>query len=50
MLLFLAIEAVRKKPLSQRVMEVSQGIGAALLITLIAVVSYNDVMRLFFRK
>jgi regulator of sigma E protease len=50
MLLFLAIEAVRKKPLSQRVMEISQGIGAALLITLIAVVSYNDVMRLFFRK
>jgi len=32
------------------VMEVSQGVGAALLITLIAVVSYNDVMRLFFRK
>jgi regulator of sigma E protease len=50
MLLFLAIEVVRKKPLSQKVMEVSQGIGAALLITLIAVVSYNDVMRLFFRK
>ena len=50
MLLFLAIEAVRKKPLSQRVMEVSQGIGAALLITLIAVVSYNDVMRMFFSK
>ena len=50
MLLFLAIEAVRKKPLSQRVMEISQGIGAALLIALIAVVSYNDVMRLFFRK
>jgi regulator of sigma E protease len=50
MLLFLAIEAVRKKPLSQKVMEVSQSIGAALLITLIAVVSYNDVMRLFFSK
>ena len=50
MLLFLAIEAVRKRPLSQKVMEVSQGIGAALLITLIAVVSYNDVMRLFFSK
>jgi len=50
MLLFLAIEAIRKKPLSQRVMEVSQGVGAALLITLIAVVSYNDVMRLFFTK
>lgn len=50
LLVFLAIEAVRKKPLSQKVMEVSQSIGAALLITLIAVVSYNDVMRLFFSK
>jgi len=50
MLLFLAIEAVRKRPLSQKVMEVSQAVGAALLITLIAVVSYNDVMRLFFSK
>jgi regulator of sigma E protease len=50
MLLFLVIEALRKKPLSRKVMEVSQGIGAALLITLIAVVSYNDVMRLFFSK
>ncbi len=50
MLLFLIIEALRKKPLSRRVMEVSQAVGAALLITLIIVVSYNDVMRLFFNK
>lgn len=50
MLLFLLIEAVRKKPLSRKVMEVSQSVGAALLITLIAVVSYNDVMRTFFGK
>jgi regulator of sigma E protease len=50
MLLFLAIEAVRKKPLTRKTMEVAQSIGAALLITLIAVVSYNDVMRMFFSK
>ncbi len=50
MLLFLVIEALRKKPLSRKVMEVSQAVGAALLITLIVVVSYNDVMRLFFGK
>jgi len=31
-------------------MEIAQSIGAALLITLIAVVSYNDVMRAFFSK
>ena len=50
LLVFLAIEAVRRKPLSQKVMGVAQNIGAAVLITLIAVVSYNDVMRLFFSK
>ncbi len=50
LLLFLAIEAIRKKPLSRKVMEVSQSIGAGLLITLIAVVSYNDVTRMFFSK
>jgi regulator of sigma E protease len=50
MILFLVIEAIRKKPLSRKVMEVAQSIGAGLLITLIAVVSYNDVMRMFFGK
>ncbi len=50
LLLFLAIEAVRGKPLSRAVMERAQSIGAAVLITLIAVVSYNDVMRVFFSK
>ncbi len=50
LLLFLAIEAVRKKPMSQQVMAVSQNIGAAVLISLIVVVSYNDVMRMFFSK
>lgn len=50
LILFLVIEAIRKKPLSRKVMEVSQSIGAGLLITLIAVVSYNDIMRMFFSK
>ncbi len=50
LIFFLIIEAIRKKPLSRKVMEVSQSIGAAVLITLIAVVSYNDVMRMFFSK
>jgi regulator of sigma E protease len=50
MILFLVIEAIRKKPLSRKVMEVSQSIGAGLLITLIVVVSYNDIMRMFFSK
>jgi len=50
MVLFLVIEAIRKKPLSRRTMEISQSIGAAVLIALIAVVSYNDVVRMFFSK
>jgi regulator of sigma E protease len=50
LILFLVIEAIRKKPLSRKVMEVSQSIGAAVLITLIAVVSYNDIIRMFFSK
>ena len=50
LILFLIIEAVRKKPLSRRTMEIAQSIGAGLLITLIAVVSYNDIMRMFFSK
>jgi len=50
LILFLVIEAIRRKPVSRKVMEVSQSIGAAVLITLIAVVSYNDVMRMFFGK
>ncbi len=50
MVLFLIIEAIRRRPLSRKTMEVSQSIGAAVLITLVAVVSYNDIMRMFFSK
>jgi regulator of sigma E protease len=50
LILFLVIEAIRKRPVSRKVMEVSQSIGAAILITLIAVVSYHDIMRVFFSK
>jgi regulator of sigma E protease len=50
LILFLVIEAVRRKPLSRKTMETAQGIGAAVLITLIAIVSYNDVVRMFFSK
>ncbi len=50
LILFLIIEAIRKKPFSRKVMEVSQGIGLVLLLTLIVVISYNDLMRMFFNK
>lgn len=45
-LLFLAIEKVRKKPLSERVIMVSQRIGMALLVLLMALALYNDIFRL----
>lgn len=46
-LLFLGIEAVRKKPLSERVVMVAQRIGLVLLLTLMAFAFYNDIVRLF---
>jgi regulator of sigma E protease len=49
-LLFLGIEAMRKKPLNEKVIAISQRIGLALLLTLMAVVLYNDVMRLITGK
>lgn len=50
MLLFLAVEAIRRRPLSRKTMEIAQAAGATVLIILIAIVSYNDVMRLLFSK
>jgi regulator of sigma E protease len=49
-LLFLGIEAIRRKPLSEKIISVSQKIGLALLLTLMAVVIFNDVMRLITGK
>lgn len=45
--LFLIIEKVKGSPLSRKTMEVAQTIGFALLITLIIIVSYNDILRVF---
>ncbi len=47
---FLGIEAIRGKPLSERVISVSQKVGLAILLTLMAVVFYNDFMRLITGK
>ena len=49
-LLFLGIEAIRRKPLSDKIISVSQKIGLAVLLTLMAVVIFNDVMRLISGK
>ena len=49
-LMFLGIEAIRRRPLNEKVIAISQRIGLALLLTLMAVVLYNDVMRLITGK
>ena len=45
--IFLLIEKIKGSPLSKKTMEVAQTIGFALLITLIIIVSYNDILRVF---
>jgi regulator of sigma E protease len=45
-LVFLSIEGLRRKPLSDRVMEMSQKVGIALLGSLMLFVFYNDIFRI----
>ncbi len=48
-LVFFAIEAVRRKPLSLRFRQVTQTIGLGLLLLLMVTVFYNDISRLINR-
>jgi regulator of sigma E protease len=45
-LVFYAIEAIRRRPLSQRVQEIGFQIGIALVLMLVVFVNLNDLMRL----
>ncbi len=45
-LLFLGIEAIRKKPLSDKAMMIAQRIGLAFIISLMIFAFYNDIFRL----
>lgn len=45
-LLFLAVEAIRRKPLSENVTILAQKIGLVVILTLIAFAFYNDIVRL----
>lgn len=45
-LVFLSLEAIRRRRLSERSMEISQKIGIAILGTLMIFVFYNDILRL----
>jgi len=46
-LMFFTYEAIRRKPLSQRAMEMCQQVGIVLLASLMVFVFYNDIARLF---
>ena len=49
-ILFLGIEAVRRKPLSENVVMIAQKAGLVFLLTLMAFAFYNDIVRLFAGK
>lgn len=49
-ILFLGIEAVRRKPLSEKFMIIGQKIGLAIIILIAAFVIYNDILRLITGK
>ncbi len=48
-LLFLAIEKIKRSPVSQKVMQTANLIGFALLILLMVLVTYNDIAKIFFK-
>lgn len=45
-LVFFGIEAIRRKPLSERIQGIAQNVGLALIILLLVVVSINDIMNI----
>lgn len=47
-LIFLFIEAIRKKPVNATIENTVHGIGFALLMLLMVLVAYNDIMRVLF--
>ncbi len=49
-LLFMGIEAIRRKPLSEKVIIISQKVGLVLLLSLMAFAFYNDIIRLITGK
>jgi len=49
-LMFYTIEAVIRRPVSQKVREYAQQAGMLLLISLMVLAFYNDIVRYFFSK
>ena len=48
--LFLGIEAIRRRPLHEKFIKVAQGVGLAIIIFIIVLATYNDIMRLITGK
>lgn len=48
-LFFMIIEAIRKKPVSPKVENVIHSVGLVLLMILMVVISFNDIVRIFFK-
>jgi regulator of sigma E protease len=49
-LLFLGIEAIRRKPISARTREFAYRAGLVIIIMLMVFVFYNDITRFFLRR
>lgn len=49
-ILFLGIEAVRRKPVNEKVVIIAQRLGLAIIVTLMVFAFYNDIMRLITGK
>src|SRR4030042_6764916 len=49
-ILFLGIEAIRRKPLDEKVMNVAQRVGLAVILFIMVFALYNDIMRIFTGK
>jgi regulator of sigma E protease len=47
---FLGIEAIRRKPLSEKIIAISQRVGIAVILTIMVFAFYNDIMRLISGK
>lgn len=46
---FMIIEAIRKKPVSPKVENIIHAVGLALLMILMVVITFNDIVRIFFK-
>jgi regulator of sigma E protease len=49
-ILFLGIEAIRRKPLNEKVIAAAQKVGLAIILTIMAFAFYNDIARLITGK